>query len=174
MIYDGAKRNKLTKGVTVTQEINKTLPYNLLNQTVGIEIEVLSNEYHDIPGSKDEAGSYQKIVFQVKEDDPDIFAIGILFTLSLMSFSYAAPRGYSENEFIPDEQWNVGYFLQGIEFERGHLQYHGDYVSGRMMKTEIIYETGGKVTLTAINRGKSADRWLTHLQGKPHIRAVKK
>jgi len=88
-------------------------------RTVGIIIKVLSNEYRDMPGSKDDAGSYQKIIFQVKEDDPDIFAIGILFTLSLMSFTYAAPRGYSEKEFIPDEQWNLGYFIQGLEFERG-------------------------------------------------------
>jgi len=38
------------------------------------------------------------------------------------------------------------------------------------MKTDIELESGGKVTLTTRNRGKGADRWLTHLQGKPHIR----
>jgi hypothetical protein len=156
------------------KDIIKTLPYELIAQTVGIRIEILSNEYQNVPASEGQASSCHKVVFQVKEDDPDVFAIGILFTLSLMSFSYAAPRGYSENEFIPDEQWNLGYFMQGLDFERGRLRYYGDYVSGRMMKTDITYEQGGRVTLTAINRGKSADRWLTHLQGKPHIQEVKK
>jgi hypothetical protein len=68
----------------------------------------------------------------------------------------------------------LGYFLEGLEFDKGQLRYHGDYVSGRLIKTEIVYESGGKVTLTAINRGKSADRWILNLQGKGHIKPVKK
>jgi hypothetical protein len=48
--------------------------------------------------------------------------VGILVaSLSLMSFTYAAPRGYSENEFMPDEEWNLEYFIQGLEFEYGCL-----------------------------------------------------
>jgi hypothetical protein len=40
--------------------------------------------------------------------------IGILFTLSLMSFTFAASRGISELYFVLDEQWNLGYFFQGM------------------------------------------------------------
>ena len=58
-------------------------------------------------------------------------------------------------------------------YEDGKLSFSSDYVSGRMMKTEIIYELEGKVTLQTGNRGKSAERWLTHLQRKRHIQSVK-
>ena len=92
--------------------------------------------------------------------------------LSLMSFTYAAPRGYSENHFVPDEEWTLEYFLQGLEFERGCLKYSGDYVSGRHMKTTIIYESGGRITLDTRNRGKGADRWMIQLQGKKHIQPL--
>ena len=40
------------------------------------------------------------------------------------------------------------------------------------METDIIYESGGKVTLMTRNRGKGSERWLIHLQGKKHIREV--
>lgn len=158
----------------MTQDVDKILPYQLIKQTVGIDIKIMSNEYKELPGYEGEGSSYQKIIFQVKEDDPDIFAIGILFCLSLLSFTFAAPRGYSEKEFVPDEEYSLGYFLQDLEFGKGQLRYHGDYVSGRLIKTEIVYESGGKVALTAINRGKSADRWMLNLQGKGHIKPVKK
>ena len=115
---------------------------------------------------KGEGGSYHKIVSQIEEDDPDISVIGILFSLSLMSVTYAVPRGYSENEFVPDVERNLGYFIKGLEFKDGKLHFSSDYISRRMIKIEIVYESGGKVTLTAINRGKSADRWMTILQGK--------
>jgi hypothetical protein len=157
--------------------IDDTLPIELMKQTIGIGIKVLSNNYKDLPATeKNEYSCYQEIIFQIEDediDDPDVFAIGILFCLSLMSFTYAAPRGYSEVEFIPDEQWSLGYFLQGLDFDNGQLVYYGDYVSGRMMKTEIVYQSGGKVTLRTTNRGKSSERWLMHLQGKKHITEVK-
>ena len=159
----------------MSQDKERAEVFRLLGSTIGlINIKILSNEFQETPGYKGDTGSYHKIIFRVEEDDPDICAIGILFSLSLMSFTYAAPRGYSEKEFIPDEEWNLGYFIQGLAFENGKLLFSSDYVSGRMMKTEIIYESDGKVTLTAINRGKSADRWMTHLQGKRHLSVVKK
>jgi hypothetical protein len=116
--------------------------------------------------------TYQEIIFQIEEEEPDISAIGVLYALSLMSFSFAAPRGYSAEYFIPDEQWNLGYFVQGLEFERKCLSFSADYVSGRLMKTDIVFESGGKVTLTTRNRGRGAERWLTHLQGKKHMTPV--
>jgi len=89
-----------------------------------------------------------------------------------MSFTYAAPRGYSAEYFIPDEQWNLGYYIQGLEFRRKCLCFSSDYISGRLMKTDITFESGGKVTLSTINRGRGAERWLRHLQGKKHIKPV--
>jgi hypothetical protein len=144
-----------------------SISYKYLTDTVGVPIEIISNEFDEFHGNE-----HQKIVFQINEEEPDIWAFGVLFTLSLMSFTYAAPRGYSEMHFEPDEEWNLEYFLQGLEFEYGKLKYSGDYVSGRHMKTTIIFEPGGRVILDTRNRGRGADRWIMHLQGKKHIQEV--
>ena len=66
----------------------------------------------------------------------------------------------------------MGYFVEGLHFEHGVLSHESDYVSGRCVKTDITCEQGGKVTISTRNRGKGADRWLIHLQGKKHIQAV--
>ncbi len=144
------------------------IDFKLLKEKVGIPIEIISNEFNEIS-----TNTYHKIVFQINEDEPDIFAIGVLFTLSLMSFTFSAPRGFSEIEFVPDEEWSLGYFVQGLELKRGNLWFSADYVSGRLMKTDIKYESGGKVTIETRNRSRGAERWLTHLQGKRHIKQVK-
>jgi len=154
-------------------DIEKTFPYQLLEETIGIPIEIISNDFQETPGYEGSVNTYQKVIFQLKEEDPDICAFGVLFALSLMSFTYAAPRGYSAEYFIPDEQWNLGYFIQGLEFKRKCLCFSSDYISGRLMKTDITFESGGKVTLSTINRGRGAERWLIHLQGKKHIKPVR-
>ena len=145
-------------------DINKSSAFNLLDGTIGISINVISNEFAEFAGN-----THHKIVFQIKEEESDIFAIGVLFALSLMSFTFSGPRGYSEVEFVPDEDYNLGYFVNGLEFRRQCICFSADYVSGRHMKTDIEYEAGGKVTLSTRNRGRGADRWLTHIQGKRHI-----
>jgi hypothetical protein len=142
--------------------------YRLLEETVGIPIEIISNEFNELASN-----THHKIVFQIKEEEPDLWAIGVLFTLSLMSFSFSAPRGISEIHFIPDEEWNLEYFVQGLEFENKCLRFSSDYVSGRLMKTDIVFESEGRVTLTTRNRGKGAERWLVHLQGKKYIQPLK-
>jgi hypothetical protein len=142
----------------------QALPYKLL-EPLGFQLK--SN-----PTNSTKFTPTPKIVFQIKEEEPDLWAFGILFTLSLMSFTFAAPRGISENYFIPDEEWNLEYFVQGLEFENKRLRFSADYVSGRLMKTDIKFESGGRVTLTTRNRGKGAERWLTHLQGRKHIQPI--
>ena len=154
-------------------DIDKTLPYQILEETIGINIEIISNDFQEMPaGYSDNPNTYQQIIFQINEESPDRYAISVLFSLSLMSFTYAAPRGYSAEYFIPDEQWTVGYFIQGLEYVQGLLCFSADYVSGRLMKTDIGFKSGGEVTLTTRNRGRGAERWLTHLQGEKHIKPV--
>ncbi len=156
-------------------DMNRLAGMRLLEETIGLpKIEVISNEFKEFPTGHEEGefNTFHKIVFEIDEEDPDIYAVGILFCLSLMSFTYAAPRGYSEVEFVPDEEWNLGYFIQGLSFEHRRLCFSGDYVSGRLMKTDIRFESGGRVTLETRNRGKGADRWMIHLQGKKHIQVV--
>lgn len=144
-----------------------TIPYQMISEAIGIPIKIVSNEFNEFHGN-----THQKIIFIVEEEEPDIFAFSILFTLSLMSFTFSAPRGYSENLFIPDEEWTLEYFMQNLRFEKGRLEFSSDYVSGRHMKTDIIFEPGGRVTLETRNRGKGADRWILHLQGKKHIQPL--
>jgi hypothetical protein len=153
--------------------MEKSAVFRLLEETIGIPIKILSNEYDEFPVSENQVNSYQKILFQVLEEEPDDCAIGILFTLSLMSFTYSASRGYSENLFVPDEEWSLEYFVDGLRFKRGAICFTSDYVSGRLMKTDIEFAPGGKVTLTTGNRARGAERWLLNLQGKKHIEAVK-
>jgi len=146
----------------------------LMEETIGLfNMKIVSNEYKETPGYEDTVNSFHKIVFKVEEDEPEIYAIGILFCLAMMSFVDAAPRGISENYFIPDEDWYLEYFVKGLEYKYGSICYSSDYLSGRMMKTDVIFDKDGKVTLTTRNRGKSADKWLTFLQGKKHLRKVK-
>ena len=88
-------------------DTSQLLQYRLLEETIGILLEILSNEFKEMPGFGDTVNSYQEIVFKITEEEPDLWAIGVLYTLSLMSFSFAAPRGYSAEYFIPDEQWII-------------------------------------------------------------------
>ena len=157
----------------MTTEIDKAVGIHLLELTKGIQINLLENEYVEPPTPLDKTKSFQKLIFKVDEEEPDKATIGILFTLSLMSFTFAAPQGYSYNEFIPDEEWNIGYFVEGLRYEYNNICFEADNISDRCVKTYISYESGGAFTLTTINRGKEAERWLTYLQGKNNIQAVK-
>ena len=50
-------------------------PYRYLAETVGIPIEIISNDFSEFHGNE-----HQKIVFQIKEEEPDLIAFGVLFT----------------------------------------------------------------------------------------------
>jgi hypothetical protein len=59
-------------------DIDKSLPYKLLEETVGIALEIISNDFKEMPGYEGSVNTYQKIAFQIKEEDPDVYAIGVL------------------------------------------------------------------------------------------------
>ena len=59
-------------------DINKSSGFNLLEGIIGISLDIISNEFNEFAGN-----THHKIVFQIKEEEPDIFAIGVLFALSL-------------------------------------------------------------------------------------------
>lgn len=155
------------------EDINKLIPYDLMASAVGTEIKVLSNDYEEHPLTDASPTTYQEIIFQIMDEEPDIWAIPVLYTLSMLSFSHAKPRGFSDIEFDKDDDWEIGYFVLGLEFKFGKLTFSSDYVAGRMMKTDISFEAGGKVKILTRNRGRSAERWLTNLQGKKHLQEVK-
>jgi len=155
-------------------EISLKTAVELMRGTVGIfNMTIVSNDFDETPGYEDSVNTHQEIVFTVDEDEPEIYAVGILFCLAMMSFADAAPRGYSENYFVPDEDWNLGYFIDGLKYRYGSIRFSSDYVSGRMMKTCVTFDKTGKVTIETTNRGKSAEKWITMLQGKKHLQKVK-
>jgi hypothetical protein len=61
-------------------DINKSSAFNLLDGTIGISIDIISNEFEEFAGN-----SHHKIVFQIQEEEPDILAIGVLFALSRLT-----------------------------------------------------------------------------------------
>ena len=62
---------------------NTSLSHKLLDETIGISIKIISDEFSEVS-----TNTYHKVVFQIKEEEPDLYAIGVLFTLSLMSFTF--------------------------------------------------------------------------------------
>jgi hypothetical protein len=162
------------KGAVLMDYASRQAGFKLMEETIGLfNIKIVSNEYKETPGYQDTINSFYKIVFKVEEDEPEIYAMGILFCLALMSFTDAAPRVVSENYCLPGEDWNLGYFVDGLKYKYGAICYSSDYLCGRMMKIDIIFDKNGKVTLTTRNRGKSADKWLAFLQGKKHLQKLK-
>jgi len=106
------------------------------------------------------------IVLRIDEDDVEIFAFGLIFAISLLSFHDARPAGASELHFEANDEWTVGDMVLHLRFERGRLHFYADYVRGRLMKTTMDVLPDGKVTIQTVNRGRSARRWLDMLRGK--------
>jgi hypothetical protein len=48
---------------------NRLAPIKLLEETVGIPIVIISNEYDETPTSLGETNTFHKVVFQVNEED---------------------------------------------------------------------------------------------------------
>jgi hypothetical protein len=117
------------------------------------------------------------VQFHVEEDhDPaelaEWAAFGFVFTLGVLSFADARPRGYSEAEYNADAQFSVADFFRCLRYRRGELHFYADYVRGRRLKTDIVVRPDGVVTLSTFGRGKSALRWLDRLRGKNVLQPV--
>lgn len=102
--------------------------------------------------------------------DPDDVAewgaFGFLFVIATLSFHDARPRGYSEKDFLPDDEFTVTDFFEGLSYRQDGLHLRLDYVRGRSVKTDITVRSDGTAVLTTWGRGQSALRWLDTLQGK--------
>ncbi len=64
-------------------------------------------------------------------------------------------------------------FLETLEFRRKGLFWHGDYISGRRIKTELLVTAEGAFRIRTWERGKAATRWVDILQGKKTLQVVK-
>lgn len=99
-------------------------------------------------------------------------AFGFLFILASLSFLDARPRGYSEADFVANDEFTVDDFFECLTYRQGGLHLRADYVHGRCVKTDIIVRPDGTVALQTWGRGQTALRWLDRLQGKKMIGLV--
>lgn len=99
-------------------------------------------------------------------------ALGFLYTLAVLSFNDAQPRGNSRQDFVANDRFSVSDFLQSVSFDHNGLHLRADYVRGRCMKTDITVRSDGTATLATWGRGQSALRWLDRLQGKQRMSLV--
>jgi hypothetical protein len=118
------------------------------------------------------------LVFEDDDEDTDPgeivewAAFGFLFTLAVLSFHDARPRGISEIDYRPNDEFTVADFVDCLSYKHGELRLQTDYIRGRSMKTGVAIRQHGSVTLTTWGRGQSALRWLDQLQGKTRIAPV--
>jgi hypothetical protein len=93
-------------------------------------------------------------------------AFGFLYILASLSFHDARPRGYSDKDFLPEDEFTVSDFFECLSYGHDGLHLRADYVHGRCMKTDITVRADGTATLETWGRGQTALRWLDRLQGK--------
>lgn len=107
-----------------------------------------------------------------EDDDVEFAGMGFIYSVSLLSFADARPRGVSDMNFVKGDEWTMADVLRHFRFVRGELHFSADYVRGRCMKTDIDVRSDGTFTLTTTNRGEAATRWVARLQGKKPLAAV--
>lgn len=155
----------------------RPIEYDLLKDVVALDLEVLDTKVEHFQDN-----THVKIVMRdagVDGDDEDDYsnviescAWGLIFAFGVLSFADARPRGFSDIEFVEEDDWRVGDMLRHLRFERGRLHFYADYVRGRMMKTSIDIDRDGTITLETVNRGEAATRWVAKLQGKKVLQLV--
>jgi hypothetical protein len=160
--------------------MNDTKPsaaHRLLETGTLVRFRVADTQTHLSP-DKENVFVWAELVFTDDDEDTgpeDIAewaAFGFLFTLAALSFHDARPRGASEIDYQPNDQFTVADFFDCLSFKHGELRLETDYVRGRSMKTSVTIRPDGTATLTTWGRGQSALRWLDQLQGKKRLASV--
>ncbi len=90
---------------------------------------------------------------QVEEDGIEHCGLPLVFTLAMLSFHGARPRGAADDWFEDDDQFTAADMLRHPRFERGKLHLGVDHLRGRCVKTTVEADAAGKVFLETVNRG---------------------
>ena len=139
----------------------------MIHNATLLDFEVVATTVEPTSGNDD-----FHVVIRLKTDD-DLFekaALGVMFTLAMLSFHDARPRGVSGQWFGDDDQLTNADFLEGFEYARALCT--TDYVRGRCLKTMVQIHPNGRIALETGNRGQAATRWVARLQGKRLLKAV--
>jgi hypothetical protein len=143
----------------------------LLETGTLVQFRVLDTHTESAP-DKENVAVRAELIFSGDDEESDPAdvaewgALGFLYTLASLSFIDARPRGYSDTDFLPKDEFTVSDFFECLSFGHEGLHLRTDYVHGRCMKTDITVRPDGTVTLETWDRGQTALRWLDRLQGK--------
>ena len=140
----------------------------LVKDAALLDLEILDTKLEPTVGNED---WHVRIRIRAEEDLIETCALGLIFTLGMLSF-HDARRGVSDKWFETKDEWTVADMLQHLEFTHGRLHFHADYVRGRCVKTTIEVSSAGQVLLETVNRGQAATRWLDRLRGKRLLETV--
>jgi hypothetical protein len=158
-------------------ETRKSAAHSLLETGTLVRFRV-DDTHTELSPDKENVFVRAELVFEDDDEDSDPggivewAAFGFLFTLAVLSFHDARPRGISEVDYQANDEFTVADFFDCLSFKHGELRLQTDYIRGRSMKTEVTIRQDGSVTLTTWGRGQSALRWLDRLQGKKRIAPV--
>ena len=150
---------------------NKHAGQKLLETGALVEFRILDT-HTELSPDKENIAVRVELVFAGDDDDMDPAdiaewgAFGFLFVLASLSFNDAKPRGYSEADFMPKDEFTVNDFFECLTYRLDGLHLRADYIRGRSVKTDITVRPDGTVTLETWGRGQTALRWLDRLQGK--------
>ncbi|MBK6919371.1 MAG: hypothetical protein IPH07_18390 [Deltaproteobacteria bacterium] len=148
---------------------DEPIEHDLIRTGTAVEFEVVETKVEPTVGDED---SHVRIVLRMPEDDVETFSFGLIYTIGVLSFHDGRPRGVSGRWFEDDDQWSAADMLRGLQFVRGRLHWHADYVRGRCIKTTVEISRDGTVLVETVNRGEAATRWVDRLEGKKYLQAV--
>lgn len=143
--------------------------YHLVHDATLWDLTITSTAIEPTVGNED---FWVRIEMQVEEDGIEHCGLPLVFTLAMLSFHDARPRGISGNWFEDGDQFTAADMLRHLRFERGKLHLYVDYLRGRCVKTTVEVDAAGKVFLETVNRGQAATRWVDKLKGKKYLQAA--
>jgi len=152
---------------TVDADNEGEIVADLLRTAVAVRLRILRAEGEERPD-----GSWQRLTCHLHREDVPFGAIPLIFAIGMQSFLDARPRGNSDIYYREKDTWTLADVVSRLRLERGGLDFDADYVRGRMMKTRITVEPGGRVVVETRNRHEMARRWLDTLKGRRHVRLV--
>lgn len=150
--------------------------HQLLESGTLVNFEVFGTEVHEGP-DPGEFGVDVHLRFPVDEEsenhDLEWGGLGFLFTLGVLSFADAKPRGASVPDYIENDEFTVGDFVAHLKWKGQRLTFDVDYLRGRRVKTRITLNMDGTGILTTQGRGMAATHWLDRVQGRKGLHLVR-
>jgi hypothetical protein len=155
--------------------VDRTAGFSLLETGTVVEFQVAQTQIHEGPDAAEFTVEIQ-LEFppdpDTEENDLDWGAFGFLFVIGTLSFADARPRESSVIEYVEQDEFQVGDFINCLRWEGGALKFSADYVRGRRMKTDVVLWPDGSGRLSTTGRGKTPILWLERLKGKKSLRVV--